>query len=53
MFVLIQIADTPARRDRAIEALGYAFRNDSKMVVQNLDMLPSDWQGELMRPFRF
>ena len=30
MFVLIQMADTPARRDRAIEALGYAFRNDSK-----------------------
>jgi hypothetical protein len=46
--LLPSISDTPARRHLLIEALQYAVRNDAKLVVSNLETLPTDWQKEAL-----
>ncbi len=50
MVVLGIMADTPERRKRAIDALQYAVRNDSKVVVEKLETFPIDWQRDILSP---
>jgi len=46
-YILVQISDTPERKRRSIEALQYAVRNDSKIIVEKLGEFPKDWQAKI------
>jgi serine/threonine protein kinase len=45
--LLVKLADDPAKRALALDAIRAALRNDARIVKHKLHLLPSDWQGEL------
>jgi tRNA A-37 threonylcarbamoyl transferase component Bud32 len=48
MSCLPDLAETTTARRKFIEALGSAYRNDSRILKQNFDELPEDWRQEII-----
>jgi hypothetical protein len=45
--IVPSIGNTATRREKLVQAIAYAVRNDSKVVVRELTSMPPDWQEEI------
>ncbi|MGL6076822.1 MAG: protein kinase domain-containing protein [Fimbriiglobus sp.] len=47
--LVARLSSTPETKKQAIDAIVEAVQNDAKIVIQNLDKLPSDWIVSIRR----
>jgi hypothetical protein len=52
LWLLPSLGDTPARRAKLTAGLAVAIKNDARIVVQEVEALPNEWQDELNRQVR-
>jgi hypothetical protein len=47
--LLPSLGDTPARRAKLAAGVAIAIKNDARIVVQEVEALPNEWQDEIKR----